>query len=185
VCDDADMPYGVVLLPTRRVHEHLVSLATTVGGADPVSRLGPDAPAHLSVVHFDADAAQAGSVADRAARHPVQRVSAAVIGLLYAAIAPGDYYVPQGGVYFGIEVVRQPALDALHREVLTWVHRCGARPLGAVDADYRPHVTLGVSAGRPTLPDLADVPTGTFDLTLAFGELGPYGTFPGLARLLG
>ena len=57
----------------------------------------------------------------------------------------------------------------------------GGTPLGAVGADYRPHITLGMTAG-PVLPDLSSVPVGEFTVELAFGELGPYGTFPGLLR---
>jgi hypothetical protein len=32
------------------------------------------------------------------------------------------------------------------------------------------------------LPDLSSVPVGEFTVELAFAELGPYGTFPGLLR---
>jgi hypothetical protein len=134
----------------------------------------------VSVAHFDAEQAAAAGIADRARRHPVQTMRVKIIGLLYAVLPAGDYYVPQGGVYFGLEIVRRPALDALHAEVLGWIGEAGARPLGAVGADYRPHVTLGVSSGCPLLPELGEVPVGEFDVTLACGELGPYGTFPGL-----
>jgi hypothetical protein len=176
------MPYGVVLLPDRRVHEHLTRLAAATCAADSIMLLGDRAPAHLSVVHFDGDTKQATQMEDRTARYPQRTVTVRMIGLLYAVVAPGDYYVPQGGVYFGIEVVRRPDLDTLHDEVLGWVRELGATALGAVGANFRPHFTLGVCGGRPSLPSLGDLPTGEVDLTLAFGELGPYGTFPGLAR---
>jgi hypothetical protein len=174
------MPYGVVLLPDRRTHRQLASLAAASGGADPIHRLGDAAPAHVSVAHVEADAAQAAQIAARMARHPQQGITAKPIGLLYAVLGRGDYYVPQGGVYFGIEIVRRPDLDALHQETLGWIRAARATPLGAVGADYRPHITLGVTGDRPGLPPLEDVPAGELDLTLAFGELGPYGTFPTL-----
>jgi hypothetical protein len=41
-----------------------------------------------------------------------------------------------------------------------------------------------VSRAQPRLPYLGDVPVGQLELTLAFGELGPYGTFPTLAAPL-
>ena len=182
------MPYGVVLLPDRETHDRLVALAAATGGPDPVHVLGERAPAHVSVVHFDGDPAQARRVASRLSGHPVRTLSAKIIGLLFAVVPHGDYYVPQGGVYFGLEVVRRPDLDTLHREVIGWVRDAGATPLGAVGDDFRPHVTLGVRRGgtpgvaadRPVVPDLSAVPVGEIRLTPAFGELGPYGTFPGL-----
>ena len=174
------MPYGVVLLPDRRTHEKLAALAAAIAGTSPIHRLGDTAPAHVSVAHFEADPTQAAQIAVRVAGHPQQGLSVKIIGLLYAVVARGDYYVPQGGVYFGVEVVRRPELSALHEETLGWVRETGATPLGAVGADYRPHVTLGVTGGQPALPGLDEVPVGDLDLTLAFGQLGPYGTFPTL-----
>ena len=174
------MPYGVVLLPDRRTHETLARLAAAIAGPSPVNTLGDHAPAHVSIAHFDGDQTQAARIAARLQGTPATVTSVKIIGLLYAVLAPGDYYVPQGGVYVGLEVVRRPALDALHSEVLGWIGEAGATPLGAVGDDYRPHVTLGVT-GHPELPELGDVPVGELGVTLAFGELGPYGTFPGLA----
>jgi hypothetical protein len=174
------MPYGVVLLPQRRTHEELVALAAAIAGTRPIHRLGETAPAHVSVAHFEAGPAQAARIAARVAGRPQQGLSAKIIGLLYAVVARGDYYVPQGGVYFGLEVVRRPDLSALHEETLGWIRDAGATPLGAVAADYRPHITLGITGGQPALPGLEDVPAGDLGLTLAFGRLGPYGTFPGL-----
>jgi hypothetical protein len=174
------MPYGVVLLPDRRTHHRLSALAAAIGGADPIHRLGDAAPAHVSVAHFEADATQAAEIAARVAHHPRRGITAKIIGLLYAVVGRGDYYVPQGGVYFGIEIVRRPDLDALHEETLGWIREARATPLGAVGADYRPHITLGVTGDRPALPGLEDVPAGELDLTPAFGELGLYGTLPSL-----
>ena len=178
------MPYGVVLLADRHVHHSLAALAAAIGGCQSISLLGPAAPAHVSVVHFDGDAGQAAQVRTWMARRPQQTMPGTVIGLLYAAVAAGDYYVPQGGVYFGLEVIRRPDLDVLHQDALDSVQQAGATPLGAVGANFRPHLTLGVNHAQPALPDLGDVPVGQLELTLAFGELGPYGTFPSLAARL-
>jgi 2'-5' RNA ligase len=175
------MPYGVVLLADHRTHERLAELAAAIGDADPIHRVGHRAPAHVSVVHFEGDADHARQVAARVARQADGSLPVKIIGLLYAVVPPGDYYVPQGGVYFGVEVVRRPDLNLLHEQALAWVREAGGSPLGAVGADFRPHVTLGVSRGRPALPNMGDVPVEELHLTLAFGELGPYGTFPTLA----
>jgi 2'-5' RNA ligase len=174
------MPFGLVLLPDRRTHDRLAALAAAIGGRAPINVLGPHAPAHVSVVHFDGDETQAEQIREQAFNFPVQVTTVKVIGLLYAVVPAGDYYVPQGGVYFGIEVIRRPELNDLHAAALECVRVAGARPLGAVGDDFQPHITLGMT-GSPVLPDLADVPVGEISLTLAFGELGPYGTFPGLS----
>lgn len=170
------MPHGVVLLPDRATHDQLAALATAVAGPAPLSKLGDRAPAHVSVAHFEGPA---DSVRIKAVAHPRRTMTVRAIGLLYAVVPEGDYYVPEGGVYFGIELVRRPALDALHREVLGWIAAAGGTPLGNVGPDFRPHITLGMTS-RATLPELAEVPLGDLQVTLAFGELGPYGTFPGL-----
>ncbi|AGL21485.1 hypothetical protein [Actinoplanes sp. N902-109] len=173
------MPHGLVLLPDHPTHDRLTVLATTIAGPAPINTLGPHAPAHVSILHFT------GGDPDRIrTRAATRTIKVKPIGLLYAHLAPGDYYVPQGGVYFGLELVRRPALDDLHQAALEWVKEAGAEPLGAVGDDYRPHITLGVT-NQPALPDLAEVPTGEIEVTLAFGELGPYGTFPGLAPIVG
>jgi hypothetical protein len=173
------MPYGVVLLPDRGTHDRLAALAAVVGGPSPVNILGAHAPAHVSVLHFEAEPGPAERIARRTAGHHPRGLPMKIIGLLYAALPPGDYYFPQGGIYFGVELVRRPALDALHREVLGWVRDVGGVPLGQTGDDFRPHVTLGIGP-TAALPPWPDVPTGEFEATLAFGELADYGTFPTL-----
>lgn len=173
------MPYGVVLLPDRGTHDRLAALAAVVGGPSAVNVLGRHAPAHVSVLHFEADAGPAEQIGRRIAGHHVRSLPMKIIGLLYASVPPGDYYFPRGGVYFGVELVRRPELDALHHEVLGWVHEVGGVPLGQTGDDYRPHVTLGIGPDA-TLPPWPDVPVGEFEATLAFAELASYGTFPTL-----
>ncbi len=173
------MPHGVVLLPDRDTHARLAALAARIAGPDPINKLGPHAPAHVSVAHFDGG--DPTRIATRTAAHPVRTLTVRIIGLLYTQVPPGDYYVPEGGVYFGLEVVRRPDLNALHHEALAWIADTGAKPLGAVGTDFRPHITLGMTR-TPVFPDPSAIPTGDLDLRLAFGELGPYGTFPNLTN---
>ncbi len=138
--------------------------------------LGDTAPPHVSVLHVDGTEDQIPAIEAAIERHRDRSFEVTVIGLLYAVVPPGDYYVPTGGYYFGLEVIRRPDLDALHQEFL----RLGLPPLGLVGPDYRPHVTLGMSARQPALPALTDVPTGTLRMTIAGGLIGPHGTFPDL-----
>src|SRR4051812_29897406 len=110
------MPYGVVLLPDRRTHERLTCLAAAISDGDTIHLVGHQAHTHVSVVHFEGDADQAAQVAARVARHGDGSMPVKIIGLLYAVLASGDYYVRQGGVYFGIEVIRRPDLTLLHEK---------------------------------------------------------------------
>lgn len=174
------MAYGVVLLPDARTAAVLTELSHGIGhGARPLHQLGPQAPPHVSVLHLDVPEERAGEVAAYARANPVS-LKVKVIGLLYVPVPRGDYYVPSGGTYFGVEVVRRPDLDALHREYLGFAAEHGMSPLGAVGDDYRPHVTLGVTAVQPALPPLDKVPLGELEMRLASGPIGPFGTFPTL-----
>ena len=174
------MAYGVVLLPDARTAAVLTELSHGIGhGARPLHQLGPQAPPHVSVLHLDVPEERAGEVAAYARANPVS-LKVKVIGLLYVPVPRGDYYVPGGGTYFGVEVVRRPDLDALHREYLGFAAERGMSPLGAVGDDYRPHVTLGVTAVQPALPPLDKVPLGELEMRLASGQIGPFGTFPTL-----
>jgi hypothetical protein len=171
------MPYGVVLLPEAGTRTRLVALAESIGAsASPLMLVGATAPPHVSVLHVDSRDGEALRAWVRANPGPV-RVT--LTGLTFKPTPPGDYYVPEGGLYFGLEVVKRPDLEALHRSALEWTR--GTNPLGFVGDEFRPHLTLGVLAGRPSLPDFRAMPTGELELTPAVGEVGPYGTFPGLA----
>ena len=171
------MAYGVVLRPDAETSRSLVELSHAIGdGHEPLMLLGDKAPPHLSVLHVDCAADQTAGIVAATARHRGRTFSAKVIGLLYAVVPPGDYYAPTGGYYFGLEMIRSPELDALHQEFL----RLGHPPLGLVDRDYRPHITLGMTAAPPSPPPYAKVPTGVIHLTMSSGPVGPFGTFPDL-----
>ncbi|SNY52588.1 2'-5' RNA ligase family protein [Paractinoplanes atraurantiacus] len=173
------MAYGVVLRPDVEASRSLVGLSHAIGdGRRPLMLLGDDAPPHVSVLHVDCGEEQVAGIVAATAPHRERVFEAKVIGLLYSVIAPGDYYVPTGGYYFGLEVIRSPQLNALHQEFL----RLGHQPLGLVDEDYRPHITLGVTAEPPTLPNLSSVPAGALQLTMFSGPVAPFGTFPDLSR---
>jgi hypothetical protein len=75
-------------------------------------------------------------------------------------------------------MVRSPELDALHQEFLGLGHT----PLGQVDRDYRPHITLGMTAEPPAQPPFRQVPSGVIRLTMSSGPVGPFGTFPDLVN---
>jgi hypothetical protein len=171
-----------VLLPDDQTARALTGLSDAIGhSARPLHLLGDHAPPHVSVLHLHVPDDRAGEVAAYAAAHP-RTITVKVIGLLYVPVPPGDYYVPSGGIYFGVEIVRRPDLDTLHRVSLDFAARRDLAPLGAVGTDYRPHITLGAAPVQPALPPLDMVPLGELEMTLAHGPVGPYGTFPTLGR---
>ncbi|MCY1136433.1 hypothetical protein OWR29_00370 [Actinoplanes sp. Pm04-4] len=171
------MAYGVVLRPDPAVSRQLIALSHEIGAPhDPLMLLGDQAPPHVSVLHVDIAADEAEDIRAATAPHRGHIFTAKIIGLLYAVVPPGDYYVPTGGHYYGLEIIRTPELDALHQQFL----RLGHPPLGLVNEDYRPHITLGVTARPPSAPPFASVPTGALRLTMAGGPVGPFGTFPDL-----
>jgi hypothetical protein len=169
--------YGVVLRPDAETSRSLVELSHAIGdGHEPLMLLGEDAPPHVSVLHVDCSEDRAAAIVAATAAHRGRTFPAKIIGLLYSVVPPGDYYVPTGGYYFGLEVIRSPVLDALHQQFLSLGHQ----PLGLVGEDYRPHITLGMTAAPPSRPPLSKVPTGVVHLTMTSGPVGPFGTFPHL-----
>ncbi len=172
------MAYGVVLRPDAEVSRSLIELSQVIGdGREPLMLLGEQAPPHVSVLHVDCAGDRTADILAATARHRGRVFAAKVIGLLYSVVPAGDYYVPTGGYYFGLEIIRSPELDALHQEFL----RLGHPPLGLVNQDYRPHITLGVTAQPPSGPPFPRIPAGVVQLTMASGPVGPFGTFPDLA----
>jgi hypothetical protein len=171
------MAYGVVLRPDAEVSQSLVELSHAIGdGHEPLMLLGEKAPPHVSVLHVDSGEGQTADIVEATARRRGQVFQATIIGLLYSVIPPGDYYVPTGGYYFGLEMIRSPDLNALHQDFL----RLGHPPLGLVNRDYRPHITLGVTVAPPSQPPFPKIPAGAIQLTMSSGPVGPFGTFPDL-----
>ncbi|GAA2484977.1 hypothetical protein [Winogradskya humida] len=169
------MPYGIVLLPDPATSATLAALARTIGAAaGPLNLAGPKAPPHVSILHIDTEDRAPLDAWVRAHPGPL---TVKIIGLLFADVPAGDYYVPTGGSYFGLEIVRRPDLDALHSSALDLP---AGPPLGNVGPDFRPHITLGMVSGALHLPDLATVPAGELTLTPAVGRIGPFGSFPDL-----
>jgi hypothetical protein len=171
--------FGVVLRPDVETSRSLVELSHTIGdGHEALMLLGDKAPPHVSILHVDCAEDQTAGIVAATAAHEGRTFTAKIIGLLYSVIPAGDYYVPTGGYYFGLEMIRSPELDALHQKFL----RLGHTPLGLVNHDYRPHITLGVTVEPPSQPPFSKIPAGIVRLTMSSGPVGPFGTFPDLAK---
>ena len=173
--------YGIVLLFDDALAAAVVAYAGTLGaGPDRRMVLGPDAPPHVTLAHATCDRDVALAWWRRCAAVLPASVPVRFHGVSLAPVPVGDHYVPEGGVYAGLEALPDPALHRLHRAVTGHARELGAALLGAVDDDFRPHVTLGVLTGGPVLvtppgPALLRPAGG---LRPVLGRLGPYGTFP-------
>jgi hypothetical protein len=177
------MPYGIVLLPPPDVARRLIGYSAAIGGlADARMTLGDAAPPHVTVLHAACDLPAARDWWERVRDHLGDAGPVTTGGLAFAPVPAGDFYLPEGGVYFGLEIVRHKALAVAHEAALRAARDVGAEPLGRVGEGFRPHITLGVGrrfpVGEVELP--ADLVTTSFPVTPALGELGPYGTFPRL-----
>ncbi|MEU6745906.1 hypothetical protein ABZ914_06755 [Spirillospora sp. NPDC046719] len=173
------MAYGIILLPTDA--SPLTRQSAAIARlADPIMQLGADAPPHVSVVHADVSAETAMALwTDLTAQRRLD-FALQFTGLMFAPIASGDQYVPEGGVYCGLECARSAALLELHEEARSWLDAAQAPMLSPSGVRFRPHVTLGVLRTAPNgaipLPDRLFATDMRF--RPALGRLGPYGTFP-------
>ena len=118
---------------------------------------------------------------DEAERPSADTSRSAQSGLMFSPILPGDYYAPEGGMYFGLELATSSRLGQIHQGVLDLARKADSPTLGSVGGDFRPHLTLGVlrQGAEPTVPKTVDI-LRTFTCRPALGKLGQYGTFPQL-----
>jgi hypothetical protein len=146
--------------------------------------IGATAPPHLTLLHVDcsADDAQRWWAYASDVLPPVIWVRFG--RLAFSPIPPGNFHVPEGGIYAGLEAFRDRKLDAAHAAAARFAGTVGGRPLTGTGDAFSPHVTLGILRSFPThavgLP--ADLVTGRFPVRPALGALGPYGTFPEILR---
>jgi hypothetical protein len=173
------------VLPEQSAAERIVEYSRRLGAGGGTSMLlGGDAPAHLSLAHFDCaqTTAQAcwaafSDARDAPAASPAG-VSVELVGLAFKPLPPGDYYVPEGGVAVSLEAENTDGLTDLHDRAVEAVRAAGAGLLGR--PSFRPHVTVAVFresriGGFDVDPAVV---RSSFSGRIAFGRLGPYGTFP-------
>jgi hypothetical protein len=181
------MAYGILLLPDHATSARLVAYAKTLVRNAPVTMCVDEVRRpHVTLLHVDSGRNAAEELWQHTCATVVLPLTVSLSGTQVSPIAPGDYYVPEGGVYSGLEAVRQPNLDRAHQQVLEHAITLSLRPLGGVGAQFRPHVTLAVleNAERISVPVPPAELLRPFEVRLAWGELAPCGTFPHVIEAL-
>jgi 2'-5' RNA ligase len=174
------MPYGIVLLPDKPLVERFVAFSNDVASPSAIMSLDPrERPPHVTLLHVDADEEVATRWWNKVKTEVETSIPVSLSGLMFAPIAPGNYYVPEGGVYFGLEATNTAVLRGAHHRILQAASELAARPIGVIGDGFAPHITLGILKAFPKHVDLSSEVLGTsFEGHLAFGRLGNYGTFP-------
>jgi hypothetical protein len=150
--------------------------------------LGAEAPPHVTLVHA---AISSREGAQRAARQLASRLggdlSVDSTGLVFTPIPAGDYYVPEGGLSVAVGIKRRAELQRWHAAAVDSARSVNATPLGMNGDEYLPHLSLCVLERFPgmEIPLPLDLVSTTLPMTLAVGELGPYGTVPVLYERFG
>lgn len=168
------------MLPDPEITERLTSFSNEIAEANAIMSLDvQERPPHLTLLHVDADR----EVADRWWSEVLKTVEPSLpvrlTGLMFAPMSPGDYYVPEGGVYFGLEAKCTAALRQAHAKIFEAAAKFDATPIGVTGDNFSPHVTLGVLQSFPGDVSLRSSVLGaSFTGRLALGRLGSYGTFP-------
>lgn len=182
------MPFGIILLPSPELSGRIANYSARIGAsASALMTLGDSAPPHVTLCHADCSSDAAELWWSSAKSRIGSSVEVQRTGLVFEAIPAGDSYVPSGGVSAGIAVVRRTEIEKAHQVALAEARKVGAKVMGAVGDDYRPHVTLGILERFPSgaVPFEPEVVSGSMRGTLAFGVLGPYGTFPDIREVAG
>src|SRR3954454_1018389 len=174
------MAYGVILVPGRAAIDRLTRFAAGLA-AGTAARfvVGENAVPHVTLLHADCSAEQADAWWDRASRALSRDMPVRIAGLMYSLIPQGDFYTPEGGVYFGLEVARSPQIIDAHRTTLAQAEDLGLGVWGAVGDQFAPHVTLGVCETVPRAPVMlpGELTGAAIEVSLAFGEVRRHGTF--------
>lgn len=177
------MKFGLILLLDQLTSTWCATLSQeVVRGSTALMRLGAASPPHVTVLHFEADDRSAREVWESLRNEFGGFVTLRTAGLMVSVIPVENFYVPEGGVYFGLEVDKAEQLQKLHQIALAHAVSRNWSVLGAVDRAYRPHITLGVlSAGIASVNvPVKDLASRSFSASLCLGRLGAYGTFPNI-----
>ncbi|WP_436771431.1 2'-5' RNA ligase family protein [Yinghuangia sp. YIM S09857] len=174
------MPYGIILLPDEAANSALSAYAERLtAGVPAIMRIGEANLPHVTLAHVDATGEQAAELWARCAESLPARIEVKFSGLQFGTFPVGDRYLPQGGVYVGLEALRRTVLEAAHRCVADHAHDLGLPVVSGAGEDFRPHVTLAAleTAARVSAPLPPGELLAVTAMRPAWGEMGRYGTF--------
>lgn len=148
--------------------------------------IGVNAPPHVTLLQIDCSLEDAQLWWRRTTSRFNSAISIQLAGLLFKPIPKGNYHNPEGGIHVGLEAVRRADLERAHNYTVHSADKINGRMLTPTGEDFRPHVTLAVLSGIPsvTLDLPSEIVTRRFDARVALGVLGDYGTFPEIIHVL-
>lgn len=180
------VPYGIILLPDERTSARQVAYARSIADDAPTIMCVDEVRRpHVTLLHVDCGRDEAAELWRLSAATVPTRLTVVPTCTQVAAFPVGDSYVPQGGVYAGLELLGKADLRAAHHEVLVHAAKLSLTTRTPSGENYRPHVTLGVfeTVDRLSVPVPSEELMTPFAGRLAWGEMGPYGTFPTIIEL--
>jgi hypothetical protein len=140
--------------------------------------LGDDAPAHVSISHFDCTRDAALSCWEIFLRESPTSAPVELVSLSFTPLPLGYFYVPEGGIGVRLDAALTKPLAHLREKAVEAAGEIGASLLGS--RDFHPHMSLAVLR-ETRIKDVDLDPTvvpSTFVASVALGRLGSYGTFP-------
>jgi 2'-5' RNA ligase len=173
------MRFGIVLLPNSAITAALVQLAgELVGSHQTLHHVDASHPPHITIAQFECSEESTQTLWQDVSRRCASSMRIRSTGVKFKPEPKGSFYVPEGGVYFGIEVAKTKALLDLQRSVIACLPEDSTLLTGVEDF-YDPHITLGVFSSEPTV-DLRfrTAVADEFECSLALGSVGDYGTIP-------
>jgi 2'-5' RNA ligase len=143
---------GIGIVPAPEARSRLLAVANEIrGSTDADFVVGPSAPPHVSLSHAHCEDGQEHEWWQRCRSALADVPSVEVLELAISQIPMGDFHSPRGGVYAGLNLVRDADLAEAHHRVIAEAQAVGARPRGSFGTRYHPHVTLAVLRAVPQI----------------------------------
>lgn len=175
------MAFGIILVFDEVTNERFCAYADSIAEhVDPRNVVGrTQRLPHVSLAHFECEDGAEKLAWSRAVESVAVEVPLHPFSLEIIEKVRGDFYVPEGGVFFGIGLKHSPGLLDAFASVSDAVRQSGCRFVPGPPDVFAPHVTLGVLDRLPaiSLPLPIAITRAPLMGRLALGRLEDYGSF--------